>query len=157
MPAVRRAVPADADGCVAIVRGLPDYFSDDVAEKVVADLRTHPAWVVTNGGDLVGFAVVDRRSARAAEILWMAVAAELRGGGLGTLLLDRVLRDAAESGLQVVEVKTLDARAGYEPYRATRAFWERHGFVQVDTIDPLPGWQPGNPAAIYVAAIIATR
>ncbi|HEX5290374.1 MAG TPA: hypothetical protein VFX25_16040 [Streptosporangiaceae bacterium] len=39
----------------------------------------------------------------------------------------------------------------------TRAFWERNGFVHVDTIDPLPGWEPGNPAAIYVAAIRPTR
>jgi hypothetical protein len=28
--------------------------------------------------------------------------------------------------------------------------------VQVDTIDPLPDGQPGNPAAIYAAAIRAT-
>jgi len=39
----------------------------------------------------------------------------------------------------------------------TRVFYERSGFVYVDTIDPLPGWQPGNPAAIYVAAIRPTR
>jgi hypothetical protein len=57
----------------------------------------------------------------------------------------------------VVEVKTLDASAGYEPYVATRAFWERRGFVRIDCIDPLPGWQPGNPAAIYVAALAPTR
>jgi hypothetical protein len=31
------------------------------------------------------------------------------------------------------------------------------GFVQVDMIDPLPGWEPGNPAAIYVAALRPTR
>jgi hypothetical protein len=40
---------------------------------------------------------------------------------------------------------------------ATRAFWEHRGFRQVDCIDPLPGWQPGNPAAIYIAAIAPTR
>jgi hypothetical protein len=27
----------------------------------------------------------------------------------------------------------------------------------VDTIDPLPEWPPGNPAAIYVAALRPTR
>jgi len=27
----------------------------------------------------------------------------------------------------------------------------------MDMIDPLPGWQPGNPAAIYVAAVTPTR
>jgi hypothetical protein len=68
-----------------------------------------------------------------------------------------VFRDLADDDLRVVEVKTLDASAGYEPYVATQAFWERHGFVWIDTIDPLPGWQPGNPAAIYVAALAATR
>ncbi len=154
---VRRAVPGDAGGCAAIVRGLPSYFTEDVPEKVTTDLSTHPAWVITDSGGLAGFTIVDRRSARAAEILWMAVAAALRGGGVGTQLLDRVMGDLAGSGLQVVEVKTLDASAGYEPYLATRAFWERHGFVQIDTIDPLPGWPPGNPAALYVAALTSTR
>jgi hypothetical protein len=57
----------------------------------------------------------------------------------------------------MVEVKTLDASSGYEPYVATRAFWEARGFVQVDRIDPLPGWNPGNPCAIYVRAIAVTR
>jgi hypothetical protein len=56
-----------------------------------------------------------------------------------------------------VEAKTLDRSSGYRPYEATRAFWERNGFVHVDTIDPLPGWKPGNPAAIYVAALRPTR
>jgi hypothetical protein len=65
-----------------------------------------------------------------------------------------VLRD---DGVQLVEVKTLDSSAGHALYDATRAFWERRGFVQIDTIDPLPGWRPGNPAAVYVAALRPTR
>ena len=63
----------------------------------------------------------------------------------------------AASGISVVEAKTLDSSSGYRPYEATRAFWERNGFIHVDTIDPLPGWEPGNPAAIYVAALRPTR
>ncbi len=51
----------------------------------------------------------------------------------------------------------MTAPLGTGPYQATQAFWERKGFVQIDTIDPLPGWQPGNPAAVYVAAIRLTR
>jgi hypothetical protein len=50
------------------------------------------------------------------------------------------LEELAGQGIVMVEVKTLDATAGYEPYIATRAFWERRGFVQIDCIDPLPGW-----------------
>jgi GNAT superfamily N-acetyltransferase len=89
--------------------------------------------------------------------LWLAVRAGQRGRGLGTVLLDRMLSDLASEGVSVVEVKTLDRSAGYPPYEVTRAFYERRGFIQVDVIDPLPGWQPGNPAAIYVAALRPTR
>lgn len=73
------------------------------------------------------------------------------------MILDHVLGDLADAGVSVVEVKALDRSAGYPPCEATRAFWERRGFVQVDTIDPLPGWEEGNPAAIYVAALRPTR
>ena len=41
----------------------------------------------------------------------------------------------AKDGMQLVEVKTLDSSAGYAPSDATRAFWERRGFVQIDKID----------------------
>jgi GNAT superfamily N-acetyltransferase len=87
----------------------------------------------------------------------MAVDAGWRGRGHGTTLLGHVLDHLAAAGISVVEVKTLDRSSGYLPYAATRAFWERNGFVHVDTIDPLPDWEPGNPSAIYVAALRATR
>ena len=69
--------------------------------------------------------------------------------------MKRALADLGSRGIVLVEVKTLDVSAGYEPYVSTRAFWERRGFRQIDCIDPLPGWQPGNPSAIYVAALVA--
>jgi GNAT superfamily N-acetyltransferase len=157
MLAVRRFSAADAPAAVAIIRGLPDYFTDDVPAKVEREAVNHDAWVVTEAGAVTGFAVAARKSASGAEILWMAVDAACRGRGHGTLLLGHVLDSLASAGISVVAAKTLDASSGYRPYEATRAFWERNGFVHIDTIDPLPGWQPGNPAAIYVAAIRATR
>jgi GNAT superfamily N-acetyltransferase len=159
VPVVRRAVPEDAARCAEIVRGLPDFFSEEVVEKVASDLRAHGGWIAVEpaAGLAVGFAVVARRPPGSAEILWMAVDAERRGRGVGAVLLDRLLDDLAAEGVDLVEAKTLDRSAGYAPYAATRRFWEGRGFLQVDTIDPLPGWQPGNPGAIYVAALRATR
>lgn len=158
MQTVRRARPDDVSACLAIVRALPDYFTPDVPANVEQDLRTHPGWVaVTEAGEVLGFVVVDRRSQRAAEILWLAVAPEAQRTGVGTRLLDQAFGELAEDGLRLVEAKTLDGSVDYAPYDATRAFWQRSGFVQIDTIDPLPGWRPGNTAAIYVAALSATR
>jgi ribosomal protein S18 acetylase RimI-like enzyme len=154
---VRAASAQDAAACVAIVAGLPDFFTDDVPDKVRSDLRDHGGWVFDDAGGVAGFVVVQRRGERAAEILWAAVAADRRGAGLGTRLVDHVLDELSADGVQIVEVKTLDPSADYAPYDATRAFWLARGFVQLDTIDPLPGWQPGNPAAILALALAPTR
>jgi GNAT superfamily N-acetyltransferase len=153
----RRAAPGDVPACTGIVRGLPEYLTDDVPAIVERDLAQHEGWVIEEQGRVVGFVVVERRSPGAAEILWMAVQASQRGRGVGTRLLGSVLGELRLQGVLLVETKTLGGSADYEPYIATRAFWEHMGFVQIDTIDPLPGWQPGNPAAIYVAALGPTH
>jgi GNAT superfamily N-acetyltransferase len=157
MHTVRHAAPADTPACLDIIRALPDYFTDDVPAQVEADLRSNLAWVAVSAGEVLGFTVIDRRSQHAAEILWLAVTPAAHRTGVATGILDHALSELAEEGLRVVEAKTLDGSADYAPYEATRAFWARSGFVQIDTIDPLPGWQPGNPAAIYVAALAPTR
>lgn len=157
MAAVRRLVAGDLAVVRRIVGDLPDYFTSDVPDKVERDAADHAGWVLTDAGAVAGFAVVARRSPGGAEILWLAVDQARRGHGFGTALLQGVLGELSGDGVSVVEVKTLDRSADYEPYAGTRAFWERRGFVYVDMIDPLPGWPPGNPAAIYVAALRPTR
>ena len=157
MPETRRATDQDHDACAEIVRQLPDHFTPDVPQKVIRDLAAYSGWVSVDAGEVVGFVVVEQRSERAAEILWIAVRAADRGSGIGTALLERVIAELSADGLALLEVKTLDGSADYEPYEATAAFYERRGFVQIDTIDPFPDWEPGNPAAIYVAALTTTR
>jgi GNAT superfamily N-acetyltransferase len=157
MASVRAATAQDAVTCAAIVAGLDDFFTDDVPDKVRSDLREHGGWVIDEAGGVVGFVIAERRGTRAAEILWAAVAADQRGAGLGTTLVDHVLDELSADGVKIVEVKTLDSSADYPPYDATRAFWLARGFIQLDTIDPLPGWPPGNPAAILAVAVASTR
>ena len=163
MLTVRRLAAGDHAAVRRIVCALPDHFTSDVPDRVERDAADHEGWVLADSAEVAGpaevagFAVVARRSPGGAEILWMAVDPARRGHGLGTLLLEQMLGELAADGVSVIEVKTLDRSADYQPYEATRAFWERRGFVYVDTIDPLPGWEPGNPAAIYVAALRPTR
>ena len=160
MTSVRSAVERDIEGCVRVLEQLPDYFTPDTHDVVRSSIPSHPAWVATDvdaDDDVVGFVLAEHRYPAAAEITFAAVAPGRRDHGIGTQLVERAMTDLAASGVLVVEVKTLDESAGYEPYVATRAFWEARGFVQIDRIDPLPGWQPGNPSAIYIAALGATR
>ena len=116
MASVRAATEQDAGTCAAIVADLPDFFTDDVPEKVRSDLRDHGGWVIDDAGVVVGFVTVQRRGTRAAEIMWAAVAADRRGAGLGTRLVNHVLDELSADGVQIVEVKTLDPSADYAPY-----------------------------------------
>jgi GNAT superfamily N-acetyltransferase len=157
MTRVLRARAGDASACTKIVAGLPDYFTDDVSERVRHDLARHQGWVLEDGDSVVGFVIVERRSPLAAEVLWAAVAPARLGCGLGTELVETVLDELSAEQVLIVEVKTLNPKAGYGPYLLTHRFWLARGFVQVDTIEPLPGWQPGNPCALLVAALAGTR
>jgi GNAT superfamily N-acetyltransferase len=157
MLAIRCLADADIPPVTAIVRGLPDHFTSDVPGLIERDAASHDGWVLTDSGTVAGFAITARKPPAGAEILWIAIDPDRRGQRLGTTLLNHVLDELAATGASVVEAKTLDASADYPPYEATRAFWEHKGFVHIDTIDPLPGWPPGNPAAIYVAALRPTR
>ena len=156
MPASIRASTAagDADACTSIVRSLPEHFDDHALEQTPLDVRRHGAWLLEDTGRLLSFVVAERRG-RVAEILWMATRPDVRRRGHGTTLLRHVLAELQREGVVMVEVKTLDASADYAPYEATRAFYERMGFVHLDTIDPYDAWEPGNPCAIYVAALAA--
>jgi ribosomal protein S18 acetylase RimI-like enzyme len=153
---VRVARGTDAEACVEVLAQLPEYFTPDTHAALRRDFHDRRAWVAVEDGTVVGFVLVEGRFPTAAEITFAAVRPERRGSGIGTRLVTRALAELRADGVALVEVKTLDASARYEPYRATRRFWERRGFRQVDRIDPLPGWQPGNPSAIYVAALRAT-
>lgn len=156
MAEIQLATPDDAEACVGILRQLPSFFTENTHDEVRELLANHRAWIAVEDQAVSGFLIVQQRYPRAAEIPFAAVLPERQGSGIGTDLVQHALQYLAEAGVALVEVKTLDASSGYEPYLATRAFWERRGFVQVDCIDPLPGWQPGNPSAIYVAALAVT-
>jgi GNAT superfamily N-acetyltransferase len=154
---VRPGGPDDAAVCADIVAGLPEFFTPDVIDKVRTDVTAYESWVAVEDGAVAGFAVLERRRPTAAEILWAATSAARRNQGIGTALIEKVLNELREDGTLLVVVKTLDPAAAYAPYVATHAFWTARGFVHVDTIDPLPGWEPGNPCAVLIAALAPTR
>jgi GNAT superfamily N-acetyltransferase len=156
MTTVRKVHPDDIESCVTVLASQPDFFTPETHEEVRIAMHDALAWVAVDSEVVQGFVLAEIRYPAVAEITFAAVRPERRGAGIGTELVKRALADLERQGIVLVEVKTLDASAGYEPYVSTRAFWERRGFRQIDCIDPLPGWRAGNPSAIYVAALAPT-
>jgi N-acetylglutamate synthase-like GNAT family acetyltransferase len=150
---IRRATANDVDGCVAVLAALNEYFTSDTHDDLRARFDTCTVYVADDDGEIIGCVLLQPQY-DSGEIYYAGVLPGRHRQGVGRELIARLL---GECGLAVVEVKTLDASSSYEPYVPTRAFWAAMGFVQIDCIDPLPGWQPGNPAAIYVCALRLTR
>lgn len=147
---VRPASDADVDACIGVLRELPGYFTPETHQQVAIGVRADDAWLAEDDGQVVGFLLLQQRYKLSAEITFAAVLPEMHRRGIGEAITSKAIEHARSLGLRAIEVKTLDESSGYEPYIGTRAFWESMGFVQIDCIDPLPGWQPGNPSAIYV-------
>ncbi|HEX5587376.1 MAG TPA: GNAT family N-acetyltransferase, partial [Acidimicrobiia bacterium] len=131
MTTIRRATRQDADACVAVLASLPDYFTPDTHAELRAALEEHPCWVALDGETVTGFVLAESRYPSSAEIPFAAVVPEQHRRGIGARLVAHALEHLRAQGVALVEVKTLDESSGYEPYVATRAFWERMGFVQV--------------------------
>lgn len=153
MVQIRRAGPDDVEACVAVLEALPAYFTPDTHDDL-RDRFSHCVVYVADDGDSVVGCVLLQPQCSCAEIYYAGVIPERQRCGIGRRMVELLLD---ETDLPLVEVKTLDASSDYAPYVATRAFWESMGFVQIDCIDPLPGWEPGNPSAIYVCALRPTR
>lgn len=100
--------------------------------------------------EVVGFVAIQRINNHVAEISWMAVKLEYQHQGIGSALVDHVANDLRSQAITLLEVKTLSEDVEYPPYEKTRRFYEKVGCVHLETINPFPEWEPGNPCAIYV-------
>jgi len=147
---VVEGVREDASLCLSIAGSLPQYFTPKGLEAMGRDLAENPFYVAREeSGQVLGFASVKRSTEQTAELAWMAVAADHRRQGVGTAILETVCDELRAKGLRLLLVKTLSGRVHYEPYEATRRFYQRAGFIHIDTIDPYPDWGPGSACDVY--------
>jgi GNAT superfamily N-acetyltransferase len=151
-------ISRDADGsrvqdCLRLARNLEGAFNETGLETMAASLPTERTFVAVDDGELLGFASVAGHSPQVAELSWLAVADDHQGQGIGTRLLQELSADRASVGVRLLTVKTLADTVASETYEQTRRFYETEGFLHIETIDPYPEWEPGNPCAIYVKAL----
>ena len=114
------------------------------------DFKVHDFFVIEEDGRILGFVTLHDKSPDVSEISWLAVDPDRQREGLGTRMMDHVCRYLRDRKKKILEVKTLDPGARYEPYERTRHYYEKNGFFQMETIDPYPPWGEGNPCAIFI-------
>lgn len=126
---VRTATVVDADAVYELMCQLEDARFDRLTfcKRFAWQLARQPFFAfVLEEDDVVGF--VNVRVERqlhhehpVAEICELVVDKGCRGGGRGTLLLERAIARAQEQGCEVIEVASNAARLG------AHRFYEKHG------------------------------
>ena len=147
------------DACQAIAKEMKgQFFTEQGIDTMNQDMQKQPSYVAITSNEVVGFEVIEKKSKSVAEILWMAVKPERQRQGTGTTLINYAAKELALQGIKLLEVKTLasynkDNAAFERTYAKTKRFYEKTGFIHVETIDPYPEWEPDNPCAIYVKVL----
>ena len=126
---------------------LPEWFSQPESNRHYAEqAEILDAWTARVDGSGRGLLLLKRHSVVSAEIYWLGVDPDHHRQGLGRALVGAIEGQLRQERLKYLFVMTLHPDDPYEPYRRTRAFYERLGFELVLTRDPAHA----NPLAYYL-------
>lgn len=150
MVKIRKGSIKDIDIAVDIGKKLPDFFTPYAFSQMKQDFKIDELYIIEKDMRALGFCSIKIKNNSVAEITWLGILPFEQKKGIGTKLIEFVQTELKSKAIKILKVKTLDESANYEPYERTRKFYEKCDFLHIDTIDPFPGWEPGNPCAIYV-------
>lgn len=136
----------------AVLEALPEWFGiEESREEYISQSAGLPFWAAFCGIEPVGFVVLRRTSAHAAEICVMGVRKEVHRQGVGRALFEALHACAREMGLRCLQVKTV-AQGCYPEYDATRRFYEACGFYELEVFPSL--WDEANPCSVMILPLV---
>jgi GNAT superfamily N-acetyltransferase len=133
--------------CAALLATVPHWFG--IAEANEGYQRAAdrcPTLVARDHGRAAGFLTVVRHSPHAAELHVMAVRPELHRNGVGRMLVAAAEDRLRSEGVEYLQVKTLSASAGDEPYLGTLDFYTALDFRVLEEMPSF--WDADNKCSI---------
>jgi GNAT superfamily N-acetyltransferase len=130
----------DAPSTRLILESLPEWFGDPQAitnYELAADSADFTSLVSVMDGRTVGVTLIRRHFPESAEIHLIAVAPDVRGQGIGRLMIEQFAADLASDGCALLSVHTVGASFDSDAYATTRAFYEATGFFPLEEHDGL--------------------
>lgn len=135
-----------------ILRSLPQWFGiEESIQMYVRDSKTLPGFGVETGSKLSGFISLMQHFTKAWEVHCIAVAANERNRGLGTVLLDQAESWLVQQGARYLQIKTIADTSSDPNYAETRKFYLSRGYEPIEVFPTL--WGPTNPALQLVKVL----
>jgi GNAT superfamily N-acetyltransferase len=135
--------------CAELLATVPHWFGmTDANERYQRVADRCPTLIALDDGRAVGFLTVVCHSPHAAELHVMAVRPELHRNGIGRMLVAAAEDRLRSESVEYLQVKTLSASAGDEPYLGTLAFYTALDFRVLEEMPSL--WGADNPAVVLI-------
>jgi ribosomal protein S18 acetylase RimI-like enzyme len=144
--------PAHVEGCLDVIRSLPEWFGyGGAVEDVARALETQQGFVALEGSVVAGFVAIEPAYAESIEITYLAVHADHRRSGLGRALVRAVAEFARVRDVASVCLVTLGPSANSLPQAETINFYRAVGFWRTKELY-LSAWG-GAPTLLMVAPV----
>jgi GNAT superfamily N-acetyltransferase len=138
--------------CAELLATVPHWFGMSEANEEYTRVADRcPTLVALDNDRAIGFVTVVHHSPHAAELHVMAVRPDHHRHGIGRALVESVEQRLRAEGVEYLQVKTLSASAGDEPYLRTLAFYTALGFRVLEEMPSL--WDADNPAVLLVKRV----
>ncbi len=116
--------------CQSILRSLPEWFGiDREIIKYCNGLTQYPTYAARSQTDVAGFISLKPIGIKDREIFCMAVAPQYHGMGIGSKLILFSEITSRKERAKHIHVKTLGQSHPSIPYRKTRHFYLKCGFI----------------------------
>ena len=113
----------------SLVLLLDEWFEPDAWSDIDEELGPDTTLIaVDQDDDVIGFVVVKLTGDNAGRITWAGVDPSYHRMGVGKALIESVIREATDAGLDALYVETMSDNVEYEPFARTRAFYAALGF-----------------------------
>lgn len=144
-------LPGQSALCERVLRALPDWFGiEQSIQDYIRAVSDLPTFLARADGQEIGFLSLKQHYPETAEIYVMGVLPAWQGRGAGGALVAAAEAHLRQSGVQVLQVKTL-AETHPDPFYArTRAFYRKMGFAPLEVLDL---WGTSNPCLLMVKAL----
>ena len=138
--------------CEKILRALPDWFGiEESIVQYIKDADEMPTMLAKDDDDVVGFLTIKKHFSKTAEIHCMGILPQYHGKGIGKILIKKLENYLKDSGVKMLQVKTISEDSDCKFYTKTREFYKSVGFIPLEVFPKL--WDEANPCLQLVKII----
>jgi N-acetylglutamate synthase-like GNAT family acetyltransferase len=138
--------------CEKILRALPDWFGiEESIVQYIKDADEMPTMLAKDDDVVVGFLTIKTHFSKTAEIHCMGILPQYHGKGIGKILIKKLENYLKDSGVKMLQVKTISEDSDCKFYTKTREFYKSVGFIPLEVFPKL--WDEANPCLQLVKII----